>query len=283
MYNQPASRVGKSTSRTTLLFHDRQREKIMGPALSVIVPAYNEERHLEACLTSLFSQDFDLPYEVIVVDGPSEDGTAAVAGRFPVRLVRLEQRGIGAAWKAGAENSRADILAFTEADTVVPAHWLGAIHRVMMEHPQAVGMVGSFILAGKPPIVNALARISIHLTDRIHELYSGTVAFRGKNFAIRMQSLAECGGFDERVEAYGDVELSMRAKRLGKIIYLPSLLVQTSSREFEGIRRIAGFLVRAFTALYLVNAGRGKQVKISSLRAPGPGINRASRTDEAQI
>jgi cellulose synthase/poly-beta-1,6-N-acetylglucosamine synthase-like glycosyltransferase len=41
------------------------------PAISVIVPTYNEEIFIADCLTSLLDQDFDLPYEIIVVDGPS--------------------------------------------------------------------------------------------------------------------------------------------------------------------------------------------------------------------
>jgi glycosyltransferase involved in cell wall biosynthesis len=255
----------------------------MDPVLSVIVPAYNEERHLTACLSSIMNQDFDLPYEVILVDGPSDDGTPAIARRFPVRLIRLQQRGIGAAWKTGAGCSRSDLLAFTEADTVVPVHWLSTIYRVMQENPQAVGLVGSFVFRGRHPAVNALVRTSIYLTDRVHELCTGTVAFRGKNFAIHKRWLAGCGGFDEHVEAYGDVELSLRAKKMGRILYLPALLVQTSSREFEGIKRTAGFFRRALTALCLIYAGRGKQVRVGARNSPYHAVKKTpTRTDERQ-
>lgn len=255
----------------------------MYPALSVIVPAYNEERQLMACLSSIMNQDFDLPYEVILVDGPSDDGTPAIARRFPVRLIRLQQRGIGAAWKAGAGCSRSNLLAFTEADTVVPVHWLSTIYRVMQENPQAVGLAGSFVFRGKHPAVNALARTSIYLTDRLHEFCTGTMAFRGKNFAIHKHWLARCGGFDEHVEAYGDVELSLQAKKMGRIPYLPSLLVQTSSREFEGIKRMAGFFRRALTASYLIYAGRGKQVRVGARNALRFDAKKAPiRTDERQ-
>jgi hypothetical protein len=146
----------------------------------------------------------------------------------------------------------------------------------MRENPQAVGMVGGFVLEGRHSAVNALARTSIYLTDKLYELLTGTVAFRGKNFAIRRQALADSGGFDAQVEAYGDVELSMRVKKLGKILYVPSLVVRTSSREFEGFKRIAGFLRRAFTALYLIYVGRGNRVKIPTTKNPGFKANEPS-------
>jgi glycosyltransferase involved in cell wall biosynthesis len=280
MYSRSTIRnPGRKSPHHFFLLNRDRKGNTLHPVLSVIVPAYNEERHLTACLSSILNQDLDLPYEVILVDGPSDDGTPDIAERFPVRLIRLEQRGIGAAWKAGAECSRSELLAFTEADTVVPVHWLSTIHRMMKENPQAVGMVGSFALEGKHPAVNALAGTSIYLTDKLHEFLTGTVAFRGKNFAIRSHPLADSGGFDAQVEAYGDVELSMRVKKLGRILYVPSLVVQTSSREFEGLKRIAGFLRRAFTALYLINVGRGNQVKIPASRRPKrPSI----RTDEGR-
>ena len=52
------------------------------PLVSVIVPVYNGERFLRTALESLYAQDYE-PFEAILVDDGSEDGSAAIAAEFP--------------------------------------------------------------------------------------------------------------------------------------------------------------------------------------------------------
>jgi hypothetical protein len=59
-------------------------------------------------------------------------------------------------------------------------------------------------------------------------------------------------GFDESIEIYGDVELSLRAKEFGQINYLPSLLVQTSSRDIDGFDNLVKYLRRFAVAIYSI-------------------------------
>ena len=56
-----------------------------GPLVSIVVPAYNAERFLREALESLFALDYE-PFEVIVVDDGSTDGTVAVANTFPLAI-----------------------------------------------------------------------------------------------------------------------------------------------------------------------------------------------------
>lgn len=95
-------------------------------AVSVVVPALNAQDTLGATLDALADQDLDEPYEVIVVDNGSSDGTAAIAAaaRGPVRL--LSQRGgrPGSARNRAAASARAPVLAFTDADCVPSRGWL---------------------------------------------------------------------------------------------------------------------------------------------------------------
>ncbi|MFA1548504.1 glycosyltransferase [Actinomadura chokoriensis] len=94
-----------------------------GPALlEIVVPAYNEAERLPAGLAALCDKLAALPLraEVIVVDNASTDGTAGIARSFegpvPVRLVRCERRGKGAAVRAGLLESRAPYVGFMDAD-----------------------------------------------------------------------------------------------------------------------------------------------------------------------
>ncbi len=94
-----------------------------GPALlEIVVPAYNEADRLPAGLALLCDKLADLPLraEVIVVDTASTDGTAGIVRSFegpvPVRLVRCDVRGKGAAVRAGLLETRAPYVGFMDAD-----------------------------------------------------------------------------------------------------------------------------------------------------------------------
>jgi glycosyltransferase involved in cell wall biosynthesis len=85
--------------------------------VSVIVPAYNEAGRIGAVIAPIVASS--LVDEVIVVDDGSDDGTADVAGRYAVQVLRLiENRGKAAALDAGVSRARNDLLLFLDADLV---------------------------------------------------------------------------------------------------------------------------------------------------------------------
>ena len=98
--------------------------------VSVVVPAYNAERTLGDCLRALRAQSFaaaDL--EIIVVDDGSRDGTASLAQRNGVRVIRRENGGPAAARNTGWRAARGDWVAFTDADCVPSRTWLAEMMR----------------------------------------------------------------------------------------------------------------------------------------------------------
>ncbi|MGB3905569.1 MAG: dolichyl-phosphate beta-glucosyltransferase [Anaerolineae bacterium] len=97
------------------------------PLLSIVVPAYNEERRLPETLPRIvaFLQAQDYPGEVIVVDDGSTDGTASVvedmAAELPfVTLIRNKHRGKGYAVKTGALAAKGDYIFLCDADLSMP-------------------------------------------------------------------------------------------------------------------------------------------------------------------
>jgi len=123
------------------------------PAVSVIVPARNEEASLGACLQSLVAQDTEpnLPFEIIVVDDHSTDRTPEIAKSFTDRGVRTIEAGpLPAGWTgknnaviAGAKAARGQWLLFTDADTI---HLPGSLARSVEE----AGRNGSAMLSYSP-------------------------------------------------------------------------------------------------------------------------------------
>src|SRR3989344_6833368 len=93
--------------------------------ISVVVITYNEEDNINNCLNSLINLDYDRKnYEILVVDS-SNDNTKSIVKEFKqVRLISSENKGYGIQRNLGIKNSKYNLIAFTDADCIVPKSWL---------------------------------------------------------------------------------------------------------------------------------------------------------------
>jgi len=96
--------------------------------ISVIIPTLNEEGYIEKTLRCLVNQDFDKPYEIIVVDSMSEDRTAEIAREYGARVIEMPRMGPGLARNLGAKKAKYDILLFMDADAIIPKHALRRVY-----------------------------------------------------------------------------------------------------------------------------------------------------------
>jgi len=104
------------------------------PYLSIVVPAYNEERRLPATLARILCYLDEQPYdgEVIVVDDGSEDRTAEIVRglmpRYPnLRLIENDHRGKGYAVRTGMLAAKGQVVLFCDADLAVPIEETGRL------------------------------------------------------------------------------------------------------------------------------------------------------------
>jgi glycosyltransferase involved in cell wall biosynthesis len=100
--------------------------------VSVIVPAYNEEKKIAKCLESLLAQTTK-PLEIIVIDDGSADKTAEVARGFGVKVISIPHGGMSRALNAGLDATRGDFVLRIEGDLWVEPEYiekcLGAVAR----------------------------------------------------------------------------------------------------------------------------------------------------------
>ena len=198
--------------------------------VSVVVPTYQEAAEIEAFLCRFGDQT--LPrreFEVIIVDGGSEDGTREIASRLADRVILQASPGIGGARNDGVAVARAAIIATTDADCRVPGEWLERIVR-HFDDPGVVavcGPDGPIERTWKARAVFFVVRHLIRLASLV-----GVYGTGGTNSAFRKEVFLSIGGY-RRLAHSDDVDLGFRLRRLGRIVYDPRLFVRLSVRRLE--------------------------------------------------
>jgi peptidoglycan/xylan/chitin deacetylase (PgdA/CDA1 family) len=204
---------------------------------SVVIPALDEELLIGACLDSLARQDCAGRFEVIVVDNGSRDRTAEIAREHGARVIAEPKRGVAGAQIAGCAQGRGEILAFTDADTVVPADWLSRLDQAFRRNPDAVAVGGPFFYNRCGFLLRLLTHHVLvpfyraHLFPRAHSLSCA-------NMAVRRTSYEASGGFDAGLEWGQDADLCRRLASLGRIVFDRRLYVLTSFRRYRGRHRL---------------------------------------------
>lgn len=207
------------------------------PTISVVIPAYNEERTLPACLGSLSKQDCSFPYEIIVVDNASTDHTADIARQFGVRLISEPQKGVGLARRAGFAAAQANIIASTDADCMVPVDWLARIQQVFMERPSLIAIGGYALYYDAPLYLRSITQFTNRLNlFRLVGKVARQQPLSTQNLAVRKEAYQQVGGFDPTITSplgLDDVDLALRLSAIGPVAVVPDLIVGSSARRYR--------------------------------------------------
>ncbi len=110
--------------------------------LSFIIPVYNEEKRIAACLEALLAQD-ETPYEIIVIDNNCTDRTIEIARKYKgVRIVREKNQGLIASRNRGFNIARGNIFCRIDADSVLVRSWTKRAREAFEEEPGLSGITG---------------------------------------------------------------------------------------------------------------------------------------------
>ena len=206
--------------------------------ISVVIPALNEEANIEACLTSVALQQGD--FEIIVVDGKSDDRTAEIAKHY-ASVISME-RGRAVQMNAGAKLARGEVLFFLHSDSILHPDALAELRRAMGD-PQTIG--GTFTLRFD--------------SDRFPlKLYAFFTRFKPRYFHygdqgifVRRAVFDSLQGFKE-LPLMEDVDFLRRLRASGRVSLI-RLPVTTSARRFLEHGLFRQQLMNAFlVTLYLL-------------------------------
>lgn len=226
-----------------------------GPAVSVVVPAYNSSPTLGALLGCLSRQSYPSRcFEVVIVNDGSTDDTAEYLRTAHPRVVLLdgERRGAYAARNAGVAASRGELLAFTDADCQPHPDWLRNGVDGVLAH-------GWDLAAGRVDVAVGDSRSVIEKYDAMFNLrqeYYAKIAKFGAtaNLFVSRATFDTVGGFSQALYSGGDQRLCRAALAAGKQFgYLPDAAVQHAARHqlrqlIEKTTRVARGRATAFAS-----------------------------------
>ena len=200
--------------------------------ISVVIPTYNEERNIENTLKALCNQTLNRDlYEIIVVDGKSEDATVKVARKYADKVILQNSDGIPSARNEGALQANGEIIATTDADTIPPKDWLEHILKDIKK-PNVVAVSGPLVPYNADLLGRALFKLAYDIQPRLFRPFF--VFLFGPNTAIKREPFIKCGGY-HNLPAADDVELFFRLKHFGKIIFDKNLKMYVSYRRFKEV------------------------------------------------
>ncbi len=198
--------------------------------ISVVIPAYNEEKYLPKTLEAI-RQLSRKPDELIVVDGGSTDKTASIARMCGATVVTIPHRGIGFARQKGLEAAMGNIVAWTDADTIVPRDWLDKIVNVLLR-PGVAGTYGPYYVdGGWFPYRFGINRIQPLLMVFLNAI--GLPLAPGQNTAYFRDKALAVGGYPIDFQQAEDLEMARRLRTVGKVILNFRNPVRSSSRRGE--------------------------------------------------
>lgn len=203
--------------------------------LTIVIPVYNEELYLPACLEAIAAQT-KAPQQVLVVDNNSSDMSAKIAKSYRfVTLIKQSQMGVIFARDAGFDSVKTDIIARIDADTIVSRTWVESLHTVFADGKvdAATGAVGLYDapFARFNHWVDHIMRKYIYLFGTPHN----KPFLSGPNMALRRdiwQKIKTQVCRDERT--HEDIDLAIHiAKAGGTIVYSPNLKASISTRRYN--------------------------------------------------
>lgn len=212
----------------------------MGPELSIIIPAWNEEAGIGRTLATLCALVEGRNDVEIIISVSGDDRTASIASGYPVAVCRSEQ-GRAIQLNAGAARSSGQILYFLHADTTPPPTFCDDI----------LGAVGNGHQAG-------CFRMEFDEPHWIMQLYGWFTQFpltvcRGgdQSLFITRRLFTKIGGFDPTMQVMEDIEIIGRIERHAPF-HILDRQVTTSARKYRANGMIG--LQATFGMLHLMYA-----------------------------
>jgi glycosyltransferase involved in cell wall biosynthesis len=209
--------------------------------VSVVIPTYNNEATIAAALESVFAQQFDDCFEVIVVNDGSTDGTRAELTKFEDRIAVIDQpnRGVAAARNTAINAARGEFIALLDGDDTWTEDKLVRTVPVLENNPSCVAVFSDGIVVDGSAQVVAPYYVAAGYdhSPTLDEMLGWPWPILVSAIVIRRDTLLATGGFSEEFGAGcycgEDVFAFLLIRERGEIIFVPEKLARYRRLRFE--------------------------------------------------
>lgn len=229
------------------------------PTVSIVIPAFNEQDRIRACVVAAIEQT-EPADEIIVVDNRSTDATPEVLEALqreypdaPLRILRQDaEQGLVPTRNLGLDRAVGDVIGRIDADTVLEPGWVQEIRRLFADGTVDAA-TGPMIYYDMPlrqfghHADDALRRAILRLARDYHFVF-------GSNMAIRATAWRDIRGVvcrDANDEMHEDIDLSIHLQRRGhRVVYSSHLVAGMSARRLDDNPRDYTNYVRRWDRTY---------------------------------
>jgi len=152
--------------------------------LSIVIPAYNDERQLKNCLNAISIQDV-MPDEVIIVDNNSTDNTSSLVKKYSfAKIIKESRQGKVYARDKGFNSAKSDIIGRIDTDSIIPKNWVAHVKEFYAgsDHHKQAWTGGCYVYNLRFPRLAGL--IMSVIAFRMNRLLMGHYILYGSNMAI---------------------------------------------------------------------------------------------------
>lgn len=232
--NLPVNKVEEIKSKLA-------RFRIDDPEISVVIPAYNEEKDLLRTLSSIAELQSKYKVELLISNNNSKDKTQEIIDACGVRSVFAENKGISYARQAGLEGARGKYIVNADSDSLYPIYWIDTIAEPLMNYKDVSCSYGTYSFIPSP----GNSRLSLGLYELVAENFfklkkknRECVSVMGFNFAFRREDGLKVGGYEHNLRRNitgrsEDGWMALQLMKVGKLYHVthPRARVWTSDRR----------------------------------------------------
>ncbi|MCN4143915.1 MAG: glycosyltransferase [Thiohalomonas sp.] len=187
-------------------------KQLTKPAISVVIPAYNEAEYIEKTLKSVFScaSEYAGHVEIILVDNNSKDNTGEIAAAMGAKVIFEPKNQISRARNAGAEQATGDYLVFVDADTLLEGDILDKVSDNLSSGEVIGG--GAWVEPDSKGPAFFIFKYGVNYLLALKNITVGPFLYCDHNAFLHI------GGFDEDLYAGEEFALAKRLKKGGEKI-----------------------------------------------------------------
>ena len=199
--------------------------------ISVIVPTLNEEGNIAKTLKAIRKQKTKYDYEIIVSDSRSTDKTVQIAEKYADKVVIARGKGIWRGRNTGAKKAKGKVLVFIDADTIIPKNYLSVVYPIIY-YDKSIAALSCALKFDKRTRFLKMVEDTSNYYLAMKGL-TGESEVLGFNCAFRKDTFEKLGGFPK--SNMEDSAMGEKARKIGRVVFLPEPKVITSARRFDGM------------------------------------------------